>query len=96
MINYLHRTLCIDPRVEPSSSRTVNGGDHVGQYGVPAAYERSFKWKVGYFRNLCAVSQRKSMLNILPMTMITSNPGQQASTAHCNPYLKRERVSRFV
>lgn len=68
--------LCIDPRVEPSTSGTVNGGEHIGQYGVPAAYERSFKWKVGYFRNLCAVSQRESMLDIPVMIMITTNAGQ--------------------
>lgn len=46
-----------DPRVEPTVSGSVNGGEQRGQYGVPAAYERSFKWKVGHFRNLCAVSQ---------------------------------------
>ena len=51
--------LCTDPRGEPSTGGSVvNGGENVGQYGVPAAYERSFKWKVGHFRNLCAVSQR--------------------------------------
>ena len=50
--------LYTDPRAEPSASGTANGGEHIGQYGVPAAYERSFKWKVGYFRNLCAVSER--------------------------------------
>ena len=28
----------------------------VGRYGVSIQYERSFRWKLGYFRNLCAVS----------------------------------------
>ena len=36
-----------DPRTKAMESET--------EAGVPAAYERSFKWKVGHFRHLCAV-----------------------------------------
>ena len=44
--------VCVDPR-KPS---TAGDGGPIGHYGVPVVYERSFKWKVGHFRNLCAVS----------------------------------------
>ena len=30
----------------------------MGHYGVPVQYERSFRWKVAHFRNLCAVSRQ--------------------------------------
>ena len=54
-------TSCVDPRTDPSRNLGAKGeGDSTGQYGVPAVYERSFKWKVGHFRNLCAVSQYSS------------------------------------
>ncbi len=50
-----HMTLLLDPR-QPSSS---GDGGPIGLYGVPIVYERSFKWKVGHFRNLCVVSHGK-------------------------------------
>ena len=54
---HLHH-VCIDPRTDPSRNLNAKSeGDSAGQYGVPVAYERSFKWKVSHFRNLCAVSQ---------------------------------------
>jgi hypothetical protein len=31
----------------------VNGGGPKGAYGVPAQYERSFRWKLNQFRYLC-------------------------------------------
>ena len=48
-------TVHADPR-KPSEGGSTAAAGPIGQYGVPAAYERSFKWKVGHFRNLCAVS----------------------------------------
>lgn len=54
----LHHGYNIDPRTDPSRNLDAKSeGDSTGQYGVPVAYERSFKWKVGHFRNLCGVSQ---------------------------------------
>ena len=47
----LSHFLYIDPR-KPSGGE----GGRIGNYGIPVQYERSFKWKVGHFRNLCAVS----------------------------------------
>ena len=44
-----------DPR-KPGEGGSSAAAGPIGQYGVPATYERSFKWKVGHFRNLCAVS----------------------------------------
>lgn len=53
MYLYIHVYVHLDPR-KPGEGGATSGP--IGQYGVPAAYERSFKWKVGHFRNLCAVS----------------------------------------
>lgn len=47
--------MCSDPRKPVEGGSTTVAGP-IGHYGVPMAYERSFKWKVGHFRNLCAVS----------------------------------------
>lgn len=44
--------VCVDPRKPAEGSVGP-----IGSYGVPVAYERSLRWKVGHFRNLCAVSQ---------------------------------------
>jgi NEDD4-like E3 ubiquitin-protein ligase WWP1 len=43
-----------DPR--PGSAAlgaAANGGGPKGAYGVPAQYERSFRWKLNQFRYLC-------------------------------------------
>lgn len=49
-IQYLYSCVpIIDPR------KSADNGP-VGRYGVSIQYERSFRWKVGYFRNLCGVS----------------------------------------
>ena len=45
--------LCLDPRKTPDGG----GSGPIGNYGVPITYERSFRWKVSNFRNLCTVSQ---------------------------------------
>ncbi|XP_064393564.1 NEDD4-like E3 ubiquitin-protein ligase WWP2 [Halichondria panicea] len=39
-----------DPRKTPEGA----SGGPIGHYGVPVTYERSFRWKVSNFRNLCA------------------------------------------
>ncbi len=46
-----YSALCTDPRKSPEGA----AGGPIGHYGVPVTYERSFRWKVSNFRNLCAV-----------------------------------------
>ena len=36
----------------------------VGAYGVPIAYERSFRWKLGQFRYLCSSNALPSHIKI--------------------------------
>ena len=44
--------LCIGPRKTPDGGI----GSPIGNYGVPITHERSFRWKVSNFSNLCALS----------------------------------------
>ena len=48
---FLPLPLCLDPRKTPDGG--VSGP--IGNYGVPITYERSFRWKVSNFRNLCVI-----------------------------------------
>jgi hypothetical protein len=42
-----------DPRKTDDGANKSVGGPK-GHYGVPIQYERSFRWKVSHFRNLCS------------------------------------------
>lgn len=61
---YTIMNMCTDPRKPVEGGSSAAAGP-IGQYGVPAAYERSFKWKVGHFRNLCAVSCVIILMHVL-------------------------------
>ncbi|XP_063950930.1 E3 ubiquitin-protein ligase Su(dx)-like [Lytechinus pictus] len=51
------RTTFTDPR--PSASKGPKGA-----FGVPVAYERSFRWKLGQFRYLCQINALPSHVKI--------------------------------
>ena len=99
--------VCTDPRKPVEGGSSAAAGP-IGQYGVPAAYERSFKWKVGHFRNLCAVScvlvywcmcwcsAQTTPITAIPWAFFFPNAVKFTATRHQNCCLKRYDFWRLV
>lgn len=63
----------------------------IGSYGVPIAYERSFKWKLGQFRYLCQSNSLPSHVKInVTRENIFENSFQQVM--HLQPFDLRRRL----
>ncbi|XP_077975149.1 NEDD4-like E3 ubiquitin-protein ligase WWP1 isoform X2 [Styela clava] len=76
-------TTFTDPR--PGNKGTI------GSYGVPVAYERSFKWKLGQFRYLCQSNALPSHVKInVTRENIFENSFQQIM--HFQPFDLRRRL----